>query len=106
MISFALTSIAPDLERSGALLLLLSRDLNSSRRDLHFPVPEAATGGARQVPLPGFEPPSTRSMSSRGPRGRARDVPSPDDELLSTYLRRLAAHGAAPKGVSAYRYQL
>lgn len=60
-----------------------------------------------QLTLAGFErlvAPPPRANRRRGvPRSPAR---GPDDEFTRAYLRRLAARGAAPKGIAAYRYQL
>jgi len=62
---------------------------------------------AEQIPLPGFGETAAPVRRSRT-RLQYRVVPTPvgEDRLLATYLRRLAARGAAPKGFSAYRYQL
>ncbi len=62
---------------------------------------------AEQIPLPGFgETAALVHRSKTRPRHRVVPTPVGEDRLLATYLRRLAARGAAPKGFSAYRYQL
>ncbi len=56
--------------------------------------------------LPGFEAfPRLPNRTERRPPGGVPVQPSADD-LVRAYLCRLAAHGAAPKAVGAYRYQL
>ena len=60
-----------------------------------------------QTMLPGFDPPATDTPRKHRRRSKALDrVVIPDDDHISTFLRRLAAHGAAAKGVGAYQYQL
>lgn len=90
-----------------ALLLLLSRDLHSSRRDLHFALPKHNAREVTQMVLPGFDQPANASAGRHPARTcPRRKVARPDDALAHSYLSRLSAHGAAPRGVSAYQYQL
>ena len=51
-----------------------------------------------QLAIPGFGPDRVREMKQLTELSQ--------DPLVRAYLRRLAARGAAPKGVAAYRYQL
>lgn len=88
-------------------LLLLSRDLHSTSRDLHSADSRDVPDSEIQMVLPGFDPPARRSDRKRHRRISSQDRPAvPDDEHMPTYLRRLSAHGAAVKGVGAYQYQL
>lgn len=60
-----------------------------------------------QLTLPGCgdPPPRPPRRRNRGHR-RAAATSHTEDRLLASYLRRLGARGAAPKGFAAYRYQL
>lgn len=104
-----MTAMAPVVTGGEAgLLLLLIRDLPSGRRDLQSGGPSSTRGTiVEERPLPGFEalaPRKTRRQPSHC--AKERRTHPPDDPLLSAYLKRLAARGAAPKGFKAYRYQL
>ena len=60
-----------------------------------------------QSPLPGFE--RSVALGTRATRNRSGSCPrvlAPDDDTMRTYVRRLSACGAAPKGIESYRYQL
>ncbi len=60
-----------------------------------------------QLVLNGFEQLAPRSPHpSRRQRRPDRPVAAPEDRITCAYLRRLAACGAAPRGVAAYQYQL
>jgi integrase len=63
---------------------------------------------AEQLNLPGLDVPTRVPVHRRRRPAPARlvVVPSADDPLLTTFLRRLAAQGRAPKGQAAYRYHL
>ena len=61
----------------------------------------------RQLGLPGLagdrlRPPPRRGAAAKAPKRRPADI----EPLIQLYLRRLAARGAAPAGVAAYRSQL
>ncbi len=65
------------------------------------------TAAPVQLTLPGCGAPPPRPPRRRN-RGdcRAPAASHTEDRLLASYLRRLGARGAAPKGFAAYRYQL
>jgi len=89
------------------LQLLLSPDLHCTGRDLHSADCEDVAGSEIQMVLPGFDPPAKRSARKRHRRVSTQDrLAVPEGEHMRTYSRRLSAHGAAAKGVGAYRYQL
>lgn len=86
---------------------LLSRDLHSSCRDLHFASPEHNANELKQKLLPGFDPPETLKTQRHPARTRPGRLEAPPvDALVHSYLSRLSAHGAAARGVSAYQYQI
>jgi len=61
---------------------------------------------ARQLALAGFAPALART-NRRRPSGQARrGIEAEADALLSAYLRRLVARGAAARGIAVYRYQI
>jgi len=60
-----------------------------------------------QLVLDGFDPSTTRAGRREHRRGRLSDGAKEDDDaLVSAYVRRLAARGAAAAGMDVYRYQL
>lgn len=68
---------------------------------------ESATLTVTQLVLAGFDPPTTRAGRAEHRRSRlSDDFKGDDDSLVSAYLGRLAARGAAAAGMNAYRYQL
>src|SRR5215212_4939812 len=62
---------------------------------------------AEQLTLPGIDPPVERKSRRRSlQRPQPSMATPPDDPLLSAFLRRLAAQGAAREGLAAYRRQM
>lgn len=89
------------------VLLLLSRDLHSGGRDLHSANCESAEECETQSALSGIDPPAKCPTRKPNRHLQVHDrLAVPEDEHMRTYLRRLAAHGAATKGISAYGCQL
>lgn len=87
--------------------VLLSRVLHSSGRDLHPANCEGAEECETQSALSGIYPPAKCPTRKPNRHLQVHDrLAVPDDEHMRSYLRRLAAHGAATKGISAYGCQL
>jgi len=88
-------------------VLLLSRDLHSSGRDLHSAKCEGAEEFETQSALSGIDPPAKCPTRKPNRHIQVNDrLAVPEDEHMRSYLRRLSAHGAATKGISAYGCQL
>jgi hypothetical protein len=63
--------------------------------------------GAQQLALPEMEPPAVRAPRRQSrPPATPPGASRPDDPLLTTFTRRLAAQGRVRKGQKAYQYQM
>ena len=86
---------------------LLTHDLRIDDRDLRLGgSTQQCEPALDQLALPGLDPPPVRKPRRPSRPKPASAFPPAGDQLLDTFLRRLAVHGRAKKGRKAYAYQM